>query len=529
MTYFSFSMLRKRLLLLIILSTISILVLIVLQVYWVKKNVETQRQKFDQNVMQIMQNVVKKMDREVAVTKITSKLLNTSDIFEGLNSDSLIRINQKNPIEENNLLSPTITKIPSDQLQIEFTPPPQNDSSFFIIRETSKRVLSSSVSNTYNSDSLITNQLRKKATLVNDLVNELALISIIKNKREEISYQKIDSLISDELKFGGIKADFIFDVLDVETNLLSFTEEGGENSEIIDSPYRIELFPNTYLLNSDLLLLYFPDQKSYMIENSWKILLVSLALICIIIFLFYSSISTIYNQKKISQVKNDFINNMTHELKTPISTISLACEALGDTNLQLDFQRQGNYINMIKDENKRLSVLVDNVLKSAVWDSAQLVLSMKSVDLHELITKVAHSFDIQIEKKEGKLDLNLKAESRVVSVDKVHLSNVIYNLLDNANKYSPVKPLLKLSTFNKDNFIIFSVSDNGIGLTKEDQRKIFDKFYRVSTGNLHDVKGFGLGLSYVKRIIELHQGEITMKSSKGEGTTINIKLATDGK
>lgn len=522
-------MLRKRLLLLIILSSVSILVLIVLQVYWIKKNAETQRQNFEQNVMHSMQNVVRKLDREVAVTKITSTLFDDETLFNSLKSDPNIKVNRKEEDILENALNPTIGRIPSDYFQIEFKPPPKSDSSFFIIRETSKRMLSSSIESSYPEDSIFSTQLRKKATLVNDLVKELALISINKQEREEVSYEKIDSLLYNELTINGIKTDYVFDVLDIETNRLTFSEEDGANSEIQNTSFRISLFPNNYSLDSDQLLLYFPDKDSYLIQNGWKILLVSIVLICIIIALFYTSITTIYKQKKLSLVKNDFINNMTHELKTPISTISLACEALADEHLKLDAERQQSYVGMIQDENKRLSVLVDNVLKSAVWDSTKLILSFKKVNLHELIKKVADSFDIQIERKEGQIKLELNATKSTINADKVHLSNVIYNLLDNANKYTPSKPIIKLKTDTNENFIIFSVSDNGIGIKKENLNKVFDKFYRVSTGNIHDVKGFGLGLSYVKRIVELHHGEITIESLKGKGTILNIKLPIDGK
>ena len=526
-------MVKKRLFLLIILATVSIIVLIGIQIYWVKQSTETQQKQFDQTVMKVMSNVVRKLDREEAVTKVISTLLNGEELFEELGPDSTLRIGNtsrtKNTEEEQPLGSPEIVKIPSDRLQIEFNPPPKNDSSFFIIRETRKRILSSSIEEGYESDSLIANQLKKKATLVNDIVNEIALISISKNDKDRVSYEKIDSLFASELNANGIHSEYIFDILDVETDQLTFSEDVSSDNALRNTSYRLSLFPNTFLLESDYLMLYFPNQSSYIIQHSWKILLISFLLICILIILFYSSISTIYKQKKLSQVKNDFINNMTHELKTPISTISLACEALSDQTLTLNKERQDSYVHMIKDENKRLSVLVDNVLKSAVWDSTELVLSFKPLSLHELIKKVAGSFNIQINNRNGNLILDLNASEDTITADKVHFSNVIYNLLDNANKYSPEKPQIRIESRNYENFIIFSVSDKGIGITKENQRKIFDKFFRVSTGNIHDVKGFGLGLSYVKRIIDLHNGEITIESNKGKGTTINIKIMSNGK
>lgn len=528
---------QKRLSFLIVFSAVSIISLIGIQLYWIKLSVETQQQQFSQAVMDAMRNVVQKLEREEAITKVTSSLFKGDELNASFLKDSTIFINkedlsssfQKEIFPQNNI-SPSITKTKNDQLKIKFTPPPREDSSFFIIRSSQKRVLSSTIDyDSSASDPKFADQVKKKATLINGIVNELALISVSQNHSDMISYPKIDSLFSLELALHGIKTDYVFDILDAESNSLSFSENPTESSELFDTPFRIDLFPNDLYIESDHLLLYFPNQEDYVVKHSWKILLISFLLVCILIALFYSSISTIYRQKKLSQVKNDFINNMTHELKTPISTISLACEALGDDSLGLDSERRNAYVGMVKDENKRLSVLVDNVLKSAAWDSAELELNLSNQNLHQIIENVANSFQIQVKNRNGKLLLNLEAPNDEIVADKVHISNVIYNLLDNANKYSLETPDIEIRSFIEDDHLTFSISDKGIGISKENQKKIFDKFFRVSTGNIHNVKGFGLGLNYVKRIIELHQGEISLHSSKGKGTTIIIKLNKYGK
>tara|TARA_R110002072_G_scaffold188947_7_gene345772 strand:- start:1060 stop:1617 length:558 start_codon:yes stop_codon:yes gene_type:complete len=184
---------------------------------------------------------------------------------------------------------------------------------------------------------------------------------------------------------------------------------------------------------------------------------------------------------------------------------------------------------MIKDENKRLAILVDNVLKSAAWDSSSLKLDIKKKNLHNIISEVIKNFEIQINNRGGSLNLNLNATNDSVLVDEVHMSNVIFNLLDNANKYSPEPPKIEVATINNKEDILLSIKDEGIGISKQEQKKIFDRFYRVSTGNIHDVKGFGLGLNYVKRIIDLHSGNIELESQKGKGTNIIIKLENHGK
>jgi len=479
---------QKRLSYLIVLSTISILCLIVIQIYWIKTSVETQQKKFDQSVMSAMNEVIIKLEREEAITKVTRTLAEGDELDGFFGQDSVFTIDKKD--QDASLKSKLLS-----------APQP--------------------------SDSAFKTQLRKKKTIINNILNEFALISVSRNYEDKITYEKVDSLFGLALKSKGIKTPFVFDILDAETELLSFSEEKNETSELKESPYRIRLFPNDFV-ESDYLLLYFPNQTNYVLKNSWKVLVTSILLVCILIFLFYGSISTIYKQKKLSLIKNDFINNMTHELKTPIATISLACEVLNDQSVSISEDQQSTYVKMISDENKRLSVLVDNVLKSAVWDSAELELSLQNENLQKIVEKIAKSFEIQTEKREGSLSIKLEANNDNVLIDRVHISNVIYNLLDNANKYSLDKPIIEIHTFNEKNQFILSIKDHGIGISKEDQVKVFEKFYRVSTGNLHNVKGFGLGLSYVKRIIDLHQGEIEITSSKGKGTTITIKLKTDG-
>lgn len=373
-------------------------------------------------------------------------------------------------------------------------------------------------------DSLLERRIKNNATLINNLVNELALISVSKNINNRVSYNQIDSMLHAELFANGIQTDYIYDILDVESNSLSIWNENVKAETIRNSPYQYNLYPNEFYVQSDKLLLYFPNQINYLLKNSFKVLAVSVLLIIILITLFYYSLSTIYKQKRLSQIKNDFINNMTHELKTPISTISLACEALDDQSLQIERSQQKMYVGMINDENKRLSLLVDNVLKSAIWDSSNLKLNKEPLDIHTLIEKVAKSFKIQVKKKNGKIHLDLNATTSTFDFDTVHMSNVIYNLLDNANKYSKDTPNILLQTKNTEGELIVSVKDNGIGIPKEHQNKIFDKFYRISTGNVHDVKGFGLGLSYVKRIIDNHHGKIWLESVVGSGTTISFSI-----
>ena len=223
-------------------------------------------------------------------------------------------------------------------------------------------------------------------------------------------------------------------------------------------------------------------------------------------------------------MKNDFINNMTHEFKTPISTISLACEALSDKELRDSGEFLDSYLSMISEENNRLAGMAEKILQTAVIDKGQLKMNKEKIDLHEIITDVIKNLRIQVEIKDGEIKRRFKASKSVIEGDKVHVTNLVYNLIDNANKYSPKKPLIRILTENVSNGILMTIEDNGIGIGKNEQRKIFDKLYRVPTGNIHEVRGFGLGLSYVKAIVEEHHGKISLESEVNKGSKFKVFL-----
>jgi two-component system phosphate regulon sensor histidine kinase PhoR len=256
----------------------------------------------------------------------------------------------------------------------------------------------------------------------------------------------------------------------------------------------------------------------------WFMLLVSLAFMLALIFSFYYTISTIFKQKKLSEIKNDFISNMTHEFKTPISTISLACEVLHDSSIEKSPERVNTYVKMISDENKRLSLLVENILQTALLDKGQLKLKIQSFDIHALIAETITNIKLQVENKDGEITTDLKASIPVINADRVHITNIIFNLIDNALKYSNDQPKIKIVTVSDNEGIFISVTDNGIGISKENQKRIFDTMYRVPTGNIHNVKGFGLGLSYVKAVVEKHGGSISVASELGKGSNFTVYL-----
>ncbi len=215
---------------------------------------------------------------------------------------------------------------------------------------------------------------------------------------------------------------------------------------------------------------------------------------------------------------------MTHEFKTPISTISLASEMLNDDSVTKTPEKQQRFVKMIRDENKRLSILVESILQTSILDKGEFKLKRSDVDVHEIINNAIHSTQLLIDQKTGTLTVNLNAMQHIINADKVHLTNIIFNLIDNAIKYTIEKPHIILTTTDTKNGIEISVKDNGIGISKENQRKIFDKFFRVPTGNIHNVKGFGLGLSYVLAVVQKHFGTINVNSDIGKGSTFKIVM-----
>jgi signal transduction histidine kinase len=299
---------------------------------------------------------------------------------------------------------------------------------------------------------------------------------------------------------------------------------GGFQIDKKNQVHRVSLFPNDIFRKTNTLLLYFPEQKSIVLKSLSGLMLVSVFFTLIIILSSVLGIVTMLRQKKISDIKTDFINNMTHEFKTPIATISIAVDSINNAKVIDEPERIKSFTRIIREENNRMNARVEQVLQMALLDSSEFRLNLKPVDVNALVTKVAGNIRLQIENREGRLDLHPGATNSWVEADEIHFSNVIMNLLDNANKYSPGKPEISLTTANRGASVVVTVEDRGLGMNTETQRKIFEKFYRLTTGNIHNVKGFGLGLSYARAIVLAHKGEIRVISEVGKGSTFVVTL-----
>ena len=343
---------------------------------------------------------------------------------------------------------------------------------------------------------------------------------------ERIDPAQLDTLIHQELANRGINLPCLYGITHGSSGevMLRNTEKEEELDKIKNSNLSVNLFPMDLMQKDYDLSIVFPRQKNYLFKQALLPLTSSGLLILVIIGCFGYAIMVILRQKKLSEIKNDFINNMTHEFKTPIATVSLATEALQDDDLKQNTTLVDRYVQVIRDENRRLGMQVEKVLQIATLDKQDFKLKFENTNVHDIIQKALGNIQIMVDNRQGHISSQLLAGSPVLEADKVHLTNLVYNLLDNANKYSAEAPQIHIRTENISTGVILKISDRGIGMSKEATEKIFDKFYRVSTGNVHDVKGFGLGLAYVKSVIEMHQGTVSVKSEPGKGSTFKVYL-----
>lgn len=365
----------------------------------------------------------------------------------------------------------------------------------------------------------------KQANLKIDLMNQ-AWEEMFEGQRailERLDTANLRRTVKSKLLDRGILEDFELGILKDDGLLMPIGQ--------VDQPFRLvqygtqaKLFPRDILGKENFLYVFFPEKKQHVLRQIWLPISSSILFIGVIIWCFGYAIRVIFKQKAISEIKNDFINNMTHEFKTPLATVSLAVEALKDPGLSAQDTFRNRYLNIIQDENKRLVAQVENVLQAAALDRKDFKLKIESINLSQILEDTIEHFSLIIENRKGSLSFQNELQNPLTKGDPFHLSHILNNLLDNANKYSPESPTITVNAWETADDFCISIQDQGIGLTKDAQRKIFDKFYRVPTGNIHNVKGFGLGLAYVRTMLEAHQGSISVASDLGKGSTFTIKL-----
>lgn len=339
------------------------------------------------------------------------------------------------------------------------------------------------------------------------------------------NYQELDSLIAEELLLNGIDLHPVVGIYDGSQGSFLYSSDASKEESLEGSPYRYSFSPIGVVSSGQFfILLAFPNTELFLQSNTDIYLYMSVFLLFVIALMFFISLRTMAAQRKLDQMKTEFINNMTHEIKTPISTIGLACEMLRDNTVSQDADTRNNFVGIIADENQRMRVLVETILQSAKMANKNFSITLKEVNINSVVTTVLQSFSLTIANRGGVIETHLDAEPDTVDADELHLTNMIYNLVDNAIKYSKETPRIEVGTSRTADAMVLYVRDHGIGIAKENQKRVFEKFYRVSTGNVHNVKGFGIGLNYVAQVVRLHHGHIALESELGEGSTFTVTL-----
>jgi two-component system phosphate regulon sensor histidine kinase PhoR len=360
-----------------------------------------------------------------------------------------------------------------------------------------------------------------KIELMNQAFSELA-------EGQQAIMDRLDTaqlrrLLKSQLMEKGIIEDFELGIKPGEGELIGVGQL-LDSQVLLREGLQSKLFPNDILGNDNFIYVYFPEKSSHVFRQVWLPISSSILFILVIIFCFYYAIRIILKQKALSDIKNDFINNMTHEFKTPLATVSLAVEALQDPELSNQDTFRNRYLGIIREENKRLVTQVEKVLQAAALDRNEFNLKLESIHLPAMLQACMDQFALQVENRGGKLEFIGDMKDPYIVGDVFHLTHLFNNLLDNANKYSPSNPKIRVAVKEQGSEVQITFQDQGIGMSRDAVKKIFDKFYRVPTGNVHDVKGFGLGLSYVKTMLEAHHGTIQVQSELGKGSTFTINL-----
>lgn len=484
---------------LIILMVATFGALITLQVRFLSKTSQMAAKQFDDGVKKSLIQVVTLIEENEALAYLSKTLEQSYDKQSNRKKRGL----RMQDSVKNNWKIPTTTSIKLHKVNAN-------------IIETSKELHNKYVK-----------EFSVSKTILNQAIFKWLDSTDKKDISERIDFQELDDILKTIFNSNNIDLPYYYTIVDKHQRIIfdchKEIEIEGESNEDI---YVQKFFPRENNSKESYIRVVFPTKKNF-IYKSLNLLLPSVGVVVLILLLFTVTLIIIFRQKQLNTIKNDFVNNMTHEFKTPISVISLASQMLEEQ--QKDIQpKMIKYIsNVIKDETKRLSLQVEKILQMSIFENEKSTLKLTEIHINELIKDIISSYSLKITSKGGEIKTKLNATNDFTQIDEVHFTNVIFNLMDNALKYCKKTPILIIETWNSDDkYLYISIEDNGIGIKKEDLKRIFDKFYRVSTGNKHDVKGFGLGLSYVKKIIQEHKATINVESEYEIGTKFTIKIST---
>ncbi len=515
---------------LVLLMSLSLIGIILVQVYWFNTSFKNNDEQFKFHVKQVMGNVANKLQQKEAYTFLdrynkykdsTGKIPLKNDLLE-------FYYVQKN--HENNTTTVYSSSIVTEDYDIAATFFDKKFDSVKFKSFNSKRVTevynNNKIDNSSIQQDLVPDvKIEKSGSL--DVLDKAQFEIFFKDiastmpLQERVSKETLQKLLKSELEEYGVNTRFEFGIYStgLATKVKSDRFKYDKNNT-----YSIPVFSDNEGNNKYQLLVSFPQKKKFLLTDLMGITLLSIIFTLIIIIAYTSALNQLIRQRHISEIKSDFINNMTHEFKTPIATINLALDAIKNPKIIEDKEKVLKYLQMIKDENKRMHAQVENVLRISKLEKKELDISKESTNIQEVIEDAIEHVNLILEDRQGTITKHFDAVRTSVLINEVHFINVIVNILEDAIKYPPNVPKIDVFTENAKDFVLIKVKDNGIGMSKVAQKRVFEMFYREHTGDLHDVKGHGLGLAYVKKIIDDHNGQIYVESEKGKGSTFIIKI-----
>lgn len=515
---------KKALILLVILMSLSLIGIIIVQGYWIKKNFDMKEEQFSYSARQSLIDAAE-WAKNQEIDKYYARVVAMVDTIEKPNYQSFSQIFHLEKDSLNNDIYLLHNSILQEDYKIRSDFPGEDLDTIDFKKMVQTKVTIVRKDDDKNETSLSEVERLKQVTRMVDDEKRFLFLEAIQDKVEllplytRISKEDLKENLAGRLKARGIKSDFEFGVFSNGLATKVITRPFDRNSE---AAYSTEIFPSE---NSNYkLYVYFPDKQKEIISSIFWLAGLSLVFTIIIILAYGGTIYQFIKQRRINEMKTDFVNNMTHEFKTPIATINLALDSMNNPKVSGDPERLKTYLSMIRSENHRMHAQVENVLRISQMERNELDLNKDRLQLNDLIEMAMSRVQLIVQNRDGYIKTHLDATQNAILANETHFVNVLVNILENAVKYSEDAPKIDIYTHNAKNYIIINISDQGKGMSKAVQKKIFDKFYREPTGDIHNVKGHGLGLSYAKQIVEDHQGEITVESEKGKGSTFIIKL-----
>lgn len=502
------------------LMIISLFGIIAVQIFWVRKAISVRDEQFAQHVNHALLNAAYRIERNQNAFFISNFMSGMAGKARNRQEESLIMTlsDFNSPHSDEHVID--LSKAKKERNGDTETITYQLDT----VLDDGNISFQAYSSVTQNNDAQHPQNIGQQ---LNDLMEQMFFEFNIKDRpiEERIDFSTLKPTLAFELRNAGIDLPFEFAVTDSKGVPFKNLSSKGYKSQ--KHTFKTSLFPNDFAQHDEKLSVYFPDRRNMIYSSVMLPIWGSIIFTIIILITFWVTIRTMVDQKRTSEVKTDFVNNMTHEFKTPLATIQLAADSIASPSVIGEPEKIQRFVGIIKEENRRMNRQVETVLQMSMLDKKDFNLNLQPTHIVPIIEKAVSNISLQVEHRNGTIKFNNNARNDFARVDQAHFINVIYNLLDNANKYSiDTPPEITVTTRNIGTDLLIAVSDKGIGMDKETQEKVFERFYRYSMGNVHTVKGFGLGLSYVKAIVLSCKGEIKVSSQKGEGSTFEIWLPT---